>query len=81
MPDGNIKFKTGKEGRGFPFDGYWCDETMTLKKKGPVFVVEDANDGVSDDFQVTISERSLVVKGTINCGLRAVIGTDKFTRR
>jgi hypothetical protein len=54
---------------------------MTLKKKGSGYVVQDAEDGASDDFEIKVTDKLLTVKGTINCGLRATIGEGKFERR
>ena len=69
--------------KGFPFDGSWCDNVMQLKKKGSAYTVQDGtyDDGYSDDFEVKISEKSLLIKGSINCGIRSSIGNGKFDRR
>lgn len=69
--------------KGFPFDGSWCDSVMQLKKKGSAYTIQDGadDDGYSDDFEVKISEKSLLIKGSINCGTRSSVGNGKFDRR
>ena len=79
MPDGNMS--DVNKAKGFPYDGFWCDETMTLKKKGAGYIAQEAEDGVSDDFEIKITDKFLTVKGSINCGLRATIGEGKFDRK
>lgn len=79
MPDGNMS--DVNKMKGFPYDGFWCDDTMTLKKKGSNYIAQDAEDGTSDDFEIKIADKSIIVKGTINCGLRAVIGEGNFEKR
>ena len=69
--------------KGFPFDGSWCDNAMQLKKKGLAYTIQDGanDDGYSDDFEVKISEKTLIIKGSINCGPRSSIGNGKFDRK
>ena len=50
MPDGNMS--DVNKAKGFSYDGFWCAETMTLKKKGAGYIAHEAEDGVSDDFDL-----------------------------
>ena len=79
MPDGTM---SPEKMKGFPYDGSWCDDTMQLKKMGAAYTIQEGPDGnsYSDDFEIRITEKSITIKGSIDCG-RASIGNGKFDKR
>lgn len=56
MPDGRMDPDKMK---GYPNDGYICDDEIEFTKKGNLYV--------SDDVSLKISPSQLEMKGTINC--------------
>ena len=79
MPDGRM---SPEKMKGFPYDGSWCDDTMQLKKKGSAYTIQEGSNGnsYSDDFEIRVTEKSITIKGSIDCG-RASIGNGKFDKR
>jgi len=73
MPDANMEPEKMK---GYPFDGFICDDEVKLNKVGSIYKTEEYQ-----DVTLQINDHTIVIDGSFSCGLRASIGNDTFNRR
>ena len=65
--------------RGYPKDGYICNEDMPLAKKGNVYVSKEG--AASDDFSLLIDASKIVMKGFVMCSARCSFGPGTYKRK
>ena len=76
MPSGFMK---PKDMKGYPYDGYWCDDEIPLKSKdGKIYQVNrtkdsDNYDSFNGKFNIKYNNKELIMNGYIQCGIRASV--------
>lgn len=65
--------------RGYPKDGYICNEDIPLIKKGTSYVTKES--AASDDFSLLIDSSKVVMKGSVMCSARCSFGSGTYKRK
>ena len=76
MPDGNLDPDKMK---GYPKDGYICNEDIPLVKKGSFYIAKEGS--VSDDFSLSIDASRVLMKGHVFCNARCEFGDGVYKKK
>jgi uncharacterized protein len=76
MPDAHMDPDKMK---GYPKDGYICNEEVVLIKKGSLYVAKEG--AVSDDFSLLTDSSKAILKGSIMCNPRCGFSAGTYKRK
>ena len=65
--------------KGYPKDGYICDEDIALIKKGNSYIAKEGS--VSDDFSLVIDATKIIMKGSLMCNARCSFGSGTYKKK